>query len=375
MSSNEENGKSEKRLMSIGEVSKAIGITRRIILNYEAKGLLLPDKKEGTAGNRYYTPDSISLIRSIRVLQNLGLSLDEISSYYNGSTDLEPLIERLEALRDDLTQSIEKLKQRTASPAASMIQFLTLPAQTVYCRKGAFNGVEERKEFLREVFMEAIHLYGSDSSKRMFFIEYNLEHPEEFTCCISVPPASKGEHVVHLPDQKALGIFYHGCYESLPDARRELSAYAATQARYGILIWKVLPSIRIRRILSLRWLLFYNDSVKQDFLHRYELKASFLQNIHYFQCCGDRSLIIIMHQNNIAVPRLLHHFGRNTVCIVGTPVQRIDIPQNREHIQFFLKAFVPTAVRRPDKAYFLPCDFFENFIGLHQLLPKGLPVA
>ena len=61
MSSNEENGKSEKRLMSIGEVSKAIGITRRIILNYEAKGLLLPDKKEGTAGNRYYTPDSISL--------------------------------------------------------------------------------------------------------------------------------------------------------------------------------------------------------------------------------------------------------------------------------------------------------------------------
>lgn len=117
--------------MSIGEVSKAIGITRRIILNYEAKGLLLPDKKEGTAGNRYYTPDSISLIRSIRVLQNLGLSLDEISSYYNGSTDLEPLIERLEALRDGLTQSIEKLKQRTASPAASVIQFLTLPAQTV----------------------------------------------------------------------------------------------------------------------------------------------------------------------------------------------------------------------------------------------------
>ena len=32
--------------MSIGEVSKAIGITRRIILNYEAKGLLLPDKKD-----------------------------------------------------------------------------------------------------------------------------------------------------------------------------------------------------------------------------------------------------------------------------------------------------------------------------------------
>lgn len=227
MSQHEETGKNEKRLMSIGEVSKAIGITRRIILNYEAKGLLLPDKKEGTAGNRYYTPDSISRIRSIRVLQNLGLSLDEISSYYNGSTDLEPLIERLEALRDELTQNIEKLKQRAVSPTAPVIQLLTLPSQTVYCRKGSFTGVEERKEFLREVFMEAIQLYGSDNSKRMFFTEYDLEHPEEFTCCISVPPASKGEHVVYLPEQKALGIFYHGCYESLPDARKALLAYAA----------------------------------------------------------------------------------------------------------------------------------------------------
>lgn len=52
--------------MSIGEVSKAIGITRRIILNYEAKGLLLPDKKEGTAGIAIIPRDSISLIRSIQ---------------------------------------------------------------------------------------------------------------------------------------------------------------------------------------------------------------------------------------------------------------------------------------------------------------------
>ena len=92
--------------MSIGEVSKAIGITRRIILNYEDKGLLFPDKKEGTAGNRYYSPDSISRIRSIRVLQNLGLSLDEIYAYYNESINLDPLIERLETLRDELNMNI-----------------------------------------------------------------------------------------------------------------------------------------------------------------------------------------------------------------------------------------------------------------------------
>ena len=32
-------------LFSIGEVAKSIGITRKIILNYEVKGLISPDKK------------------------------------------------------------------------------------------------------------------------------------------------------------------------------------------------------------------------------------------------------------------------------------------------------------------------------------------
>lgn len=34
-----------KNLFSIGEIAKAVGITRKIILNYEAKGLIQPDKK------------------------------------------------------------------------------------------------------------------------------------------------------------------------------------------------------------------------------------------------------------------------------------------------------------------------------------------
>ena len=32
-----------KNLFSIGEIAKAVGITRKIILNYETKGLIQPD--------------------------------------------------------------------------------------------------------------------------------------------------------------------------------------------------------------------------------------------------------------------------------------------------------------------------------------------
>ena len=39
---------------SIGEAAKALEVTRRMILNYEDKGLILPIR-DGINGNRYYT--------------------------------------------------------------------------------------------------------------------------------------------------------------------------------------------------------------------------------------------------------------------------------------------------------------------------------
>ena len=100
-------------LFSIGEIAKAIGITRKIILNYETKGLITPDKKDGTTGNRYYTIDTFTQIRTIRVFQDLGLSLDEIRTYFSDTTDLQPMINRLEKMKDELILTIEKLKERT----------------------------------------------------------------------------------------------------------------------------------------------------------------------------------------------------------------------------------------------------------------------
>ena len=60
-----------KNLFSIGEIAKAVGITRKTILNYETKGLITPDKKDGITGNRYYTINTFTQIRTIRVFQDL----------------------------------------------------------------------------------------------------------------------------------------------------------------------------------------------------------------------------------------------------------------------------------------------------------------
>ena len=112
--------KRDDKLFSIGEIAKALGVTRRIILHYEERGLIEPDKRDDATNNRYYTIDTFTKLRSIRSLQNLGLTLDEIRDYYNDSTDLMPLIRRMEEMRDQLNLNIEKLYERVKVSSAQV---------------------------------------------------------------------------------------------------------------------------------------------------------------------------------------------------------------------------------------------------------------
>lgn len=216
----------DPRLMSIGETASSLGITRRMILNYEEKGLLQADIKDGATGNRYYTAEALTKIRTIRVLQNLGLSLSDIKAYCDGTLHLESVIAHLEKLRDELNLNIERLKERINTENNLAVQTFRLPAQTVYCRTLQAATVEERKEHLCDIIPDAMRQYTSDTSRRMYFIEYPLEDTSLISYCIAVSPKSQGENIRVLPEETALGLYYHGSYESIPKVREQLLKYA-----------------------------------------------------------------------------------------------------------------------------------------------------
>lgn len=217
--------KNEQNLFSIGEIGKALGITRRIILHYEEMGLIQPDIRNGAGGNRYYSIDTFTRLRSIRSLQNLGLTLEEIGDYLSDSTDLWPLIHRLEEMRDQLNLNIEKLRERTRMPTVQVREVL-LPQQLVYCRKYHSDNVAERTVLLRNTALEAMRAYGTDITRRMYFIEYPIERPAEVAFCVAVPIGSRGEFVQTLPGVHAVCIYHHGAYEELPAVGQRLLDYA-----------------------------------------------------------------------------------------------------------------------------------------------------
>ena len=215
-----------QELFSIGEITRAAGVTRRMILNYEEHGLIRPDIKKGDAGNRYYTIDTFTKIRNIRILQDLGLSLDEIQGYYDDSIDLLSMIRRLEKLRDQLNLNIEKLYERT-SAVPPQVRKLQLPDQLVYRKCYCSDSIAEKTVLLRNTALEAMRAYGTDTTRRMYFIEYPISAPLEAAFCIAVPPGSEGELVTLLPPTDALSIYHHGAYEDLPAAGQRLLEYAA----------------------------------------------------------------------------------------------------------------------------------------------------
>ena len=215
----------DKNLFSIGEVAKAVGITRKTILGYETKGLIKPDKKDGVSGNRYYTIDTFTQIRTIRIFQDLGLSLDEIKEYFSGSSDLEPMIKRLEKMRDELNLTIEKLKER-ACRSDDDIKIITIEPQTIYRRRYNSTTIAGKTNLLRDTALEAMRAYGTDTTKRMYFTEISIDSPDDVSYCVAVPSGSEGEYVENIPSFKAISFFHHGAYEKIAEARKKLISYA-----------------------------------------------------------------------------------------------------------------------------------------------------
>lgn len=219
--------KKEQPMLTIGEVAKIIGITRRIIINYENHGLIQSDTRgEFGSGYRYYTMDSLVRIHTIRAFQRLGLSLDEIKQYLDDCADLTPALKRLEMMRAELDLNIERIRERINPGTQTQIRITELPEYTVYCRTLRSTSVADSTNHLRDTAYIAITSHGTNISKQMYFTERSFRDPDLITYCAAVSAGSVGAGIVQLPPVKVLAKYHHGSYDHLPGVHAELIAYA-----------------------------------------------------------------------------------------------------------------------------------------------------
>lgn len=239
----EQDVEDSSKLFKISEVAEALGLTRRILINYEELGLLTPAVRHEGRGFRYYSVDNIIHIRLIRALQNLGLSLPEIRSYIEDSGHLDEQIEHMMLLRNQLDQYIAQLHLRQASASRHEVISTTLPGFTAFCRDFSDADVAERTVQLRQTYVDALKHYPIDSVNKMctqvpcaMAVSKSAEKEnssapsasakESGTFIVPVAPTCEGPDIRTFPSAAAICIYYRGPYENFPEIHEQLSEYA-----------------------------------------------------------------------------------------------------------------------------------------------------
>lgn len=215
----------DKNLFQIGEVTKALGVTRRMLINYEELGLLTPALKHDNHGFRYYSADNMVHIRIIRTLQNLGLSLPEIRSYFDDTTCLDNQIKRLILLRSQLDQYIAQLQLRQTHTNEQEIHRVTLPAFTAFCREFHNADLAQKTAELRQTYIDTAKHYQLDLHNKMC-VQLSTASELNGLYIIPVMPDSKGKDIRTFPQMAAICIYYRGPYEGFPAVHARLLEYA-----------------------------------------------------------------------------------------------------------------------------------------------------
>lgn len=74
----------DEDLITIGELARRAGVATSAVRYYERRGLLVADERR--SGQRRYRPDSLRLLVFIGMLQDAGLSLDDIEGVLGAAT-------------------------------------------------------------------------------------------------------------------------------------------------------------------------------------------------------------------------------------------------------------------------------------------------
>lgn len=99
--------KPEDDLLTIGDLARRAGVATSAIRYYERRGLLVADERR--SGQRRYTDDSMRLLIFIGMLQDAGLSLDDIEGILGASSNAEwkPIArDRLAALDEEIERLV-----------------------------------------------------------------------------------------------------------------------------------------------------------------------------------------------------------------------------------------------------------------------------
>lgn len=217
-------------LCSIGALCKVCGVTRRMVLNYEAHGLIQPLSVGATSGHRHYGAQSVARIRHIKILQSLGLSLEEIGQFMGGNQEaVAGLLGRLRGLRETLDVQIDRTEALLTPKGEFAIRRTTLPGGN-YAVTTEPCGSAEELFFLLWRFTARVLKKGwrvADSGQLTAVLYLDSEGSGFQKCSVAWEMMEPNEESAYFESVQALFTNVKGPYTQVFQAIQVLRRYAA----------------------------------------------------------------------------------------------------------------------------------------------------
>ena len=213
-------------LFSIGEFSRASGLTVKTLRFYHDEKLLEPASIDPQTGYRYYAPAQLERARTIVFLRALEIPLEQIremlsSEDYLGALEKHRSIlgQRIRHLRG-VVRSLDSFLQQEGhaamTPISTDVQEKTLPAQLIA-------GVRMKGKYsdCGQGFSRIGRAFGRYIAGPCFLLHYDTEYKEtdaDFEACMPLKRADKGADGVsvrELPGIKCVCLIHKGPYDQL----------------------------------------------------------------------------------------------------------------------------------------------------------------
>lgn len=134
----------KKKYLSVGEAAKAVNTTSETLRHYDRIGLVKPSRKDEWTNYRYYTEHDIVMLNTIKALQLMDLSLQEIKKVlqYDNLEEIVSFLSEAEKKADEKIKILEYSKSKIRAAKADYERKLRLYSEPQ--SKIALKDIQER---------------------------------------------------------------------------------------------------------------------------------------------------------------------------------------------------------------------------------------
>ena len=237
-----------KTKLKIGEFSRLMQVTIKTLRHYEQKELLIPDEVDEWTGYRYYSIGQMLKLNSIRKLQQLGFTLEEIRDLYNNEShtpSIEELTKKIEdteiqlqLLKARRNQLLEWIDSRKKIKTMKRFSIESLPEMLVASHRATIPDYSALGVLCCTVIGAEMQRLGCKCPTPGYC--FTIEHQKEYTptdidieYCEQVEEIGKDSNIIQFKKQpavpKALCMKHYGPYDRFHESFTEAFAYMEEQ--------------------------------------------------------------------------------------------------------------------------------------------------